>query len=551
MSILSCVLLSCPFLALRADEAPAATLLHRPDDGGVLALREMDGDGRLDLVFLQPSGFGVRYQREDGRYPAENDTELCWPGPHLAWDLVDLDLDGRFEIVTLSGEGEVHAWRPGADRAFGEGSLLLESRSYLPHGISQMRFVRDIDGNGLADFVLPAAGVFRIHLQEPVGTWSGGIEIEYEAEVEYQVGDPEDLDGRFGQLLRIPWFKLEDVDGDGLQDLVSRTEERVDFHLARPELSATPSWTLDLVALQGDRGKSDEIDLDDLFANIDMGVKWSLVELDGKAPRDLLIQLGGTIKTYLGGSVTGTTERPDQVLKLSGNLLHFFARDVQGDELPDLQLVRGEQISLGRVLRWLILPGSLDFELFTYQNDDGAFRRKYTRRNTVSLKIPRLLSLIEDVEEISDEVECQRKIPARRADLDGDGVADDVVDVQGGEVLFFSGCAPAEDERLRSLQEGDIEVMLEKFVLDDVDAMEDGGTKTIDLGEVREWNFSPGATLRRAHEGLEPRLRTPAPADEGDFQLRPRDLNGDGRDDVVLWVQLPDESYLVQFLVFP
>jgi hypothetical protein len=214
-----------------------------------------------------------------------------------------------------------------------------------------------------------------------------------------------------------------------------------------------------------------------------------------------------------------------------------------------LQLLRGERISLGRVLRWLILPGSLDFELFVYRNDSGVFSRRPTRQNTVALEIPRLLSLIDDAEEITEEIKRQRKIPARRADLDGDGDADDVIDVIDGEILFFDSCAPHEDERYRSLREGDVEGMVEAFVIDDIDAMEDGETKTIDFGEVREWHFSPSAVLRGSHEGAVPFLRAPAAAEKGDFHLRPLDLDGDGRDDVVIWLERPDGSHLVQFLV--
>lgn len=551
MFFTSCALFCALFQFPAPDAPPASTVLHRPAGDGLLALRELDGDGRLDLVLLRPSGFGVRFQRDDGCFPADQDTQRPWPAAHLAWDLVDLDRDRRFELVTLSGEGRVVAWRVGEDRELDEGTLLLESRSYLPLGVGQMRFARDIDGDSLADFVLPAGGTFRIHLQGPAGHWNEPIEIEYDAEVDYQVGDPSKLDGRFGQSLRIPWFSLEDVDGDGLGDLVSRTEECVDFHLARPELAATPTWSLDLAALEESGRRSADLDLDDLLSNIDLGVEWELADIDGRAPRDLLVQVGGTLKVWLGGSVTGTARSPDQVLKLSGNVLHFFTRDVQGDALPDLQLVRGEKVSLGRVLRWLILPGSLDFDLFTYRNEGGAFSRKPTKTNTVELEIPRLLSVLDDLEEFGDEIDLQRKIPATRAALDSDGVMDDVVDVQGGEVLFFADCALSVDERYESLEKGDVEAVVERFVLEDVDAMEDGETKTIDLGEVRGWSWSAGSVLRAACEGREPKLRLAAPTAEGDFHVRALDLNSDGRDDVVLWVKLPDESFLVQLIVFP
>jgi len=546
--------LLCLLAAPCGDNArePVVSIVALDDDGDKLALREVDGDGRLDLIQIEQAGFGFRFMLEDGSYSPAFDAYLPWPGDHLAWDIVDLDGDGTHEVVTLASTGEVRSWRPGLAGGPGEGELVLASRSYLPHGVSRMRFVRDIDENGRADLVLPAAGQFRIHLQGEDGSWAEVIEIEYEAEIDYRVGDPESLESEFGQSLRIPWFSMDDVDGDGTNDLISLSADRADFHLARPELSATPTWSLELTSAAAEEsGSNGGFDIDDLFSNLDQGVKWRIEELDGEAPRDLVVQDGSTIKTYLGGSVRGASGRPDQVLKISGNLLHYFLRDIEGDPHPELQLLRVEQVGLGQALRWLVLPGSLDFELFTYRNEQGRFSRKPTRRNQVALKIPRLVSLVDDLEELEEEIERQRRIPARRMDLDGDGERDDVVDIRAGRVLFFLGCAAPADSRFESLQSGSVDAMLDSFLLEDLDRLESGETRTIDLGGYAEWNYSPASILRESTQGVEPWLETKALGKDVDFEVRTRDLDSDGRDDVITWTQLDSGEYLVQFLVLP
>jgi hypothetical protein len=474
---------------------------------------------------------------------------LSWPNLHLAWDLVDLTGNGLFEILTLHGDGRVTAQGVSALGVFQEPRLLVESRSYLPRGVTRMRFARDVNGDGLADFVLPAAGIFRIYIQDDSGSFGEPMEIEYEARVEHEVGDPSQLDSVFGQEISIPFFTLEDVDGDERIDLVSKTRDRVDFHLASPDISATPTWSLNLLELESSLPKRDGVNLDDLMSNIDGGVRWSLENVDGVAPRDLVVQLGGTLRIYRGGSVTGLSRAPDQVLKVSGNLLMHFLRDAQGDDLPDLQLLRGERISLGRVLRWLILPGSLDFEFFTYVNEEGTFSRKPTRRNTISLKVPRLLSLMDDVEGIDELVVEQMAIPAKRADLDGDGAASDVVDIVDGEILYFPGIAPEEDLALRSLQRGELGELLDRFILDDVNRLEDGESQVIDLGNMMDWNFSPALALRKACQGEKPSLVVKGGFDGIQPALRVLDLDGDGRDDVVAWVTIGDESNLLKLLV--
>lgn len=541
-------LLAC--LALGSSErALQSSVVLLPGDGSIVALRALRQAGLRDLLMLTPAGVEVRPQDASGTFAADPSDTLVWPSEHLAWDVVDLEGDGLFELVLLHGDGLVTLHSVDGEGHFREPRELLQSQSYLPRGVSRMRFARDVNADGRTDLVLPAAGIFRVHVQDDAGSFAPPLEIEYEADVRYAVGNPGALDSEFSQVLRIPFFSLEDIDGDGVQDLVSRTQERVEFHLARPTISSEPSWSLDLVALAASLPKRDGVDLDDLISNLDQGVKWSVADVDGVAPRDLVLQLGATMRVYLGGSTTGTAQDPDQVLKISGNLLHYFLRDVGGDGLPELQLLRGERISLGRVLRWLILPGSLDFEFFTYENTAGEFSRKPTRRNTVTLQIPRLLSLMDEVDELEQSVEAQLAIPAVRADLEGSGQAADVVDLVEGELRFYRGIAPPEEARFRALQQGDLSALLEELVLDDVNELEDGGTKTIDLGDVVNWNFSPGVALRQATSDREPAFTAKSALAGEEPHLRALDLDGDGRDDLLAWVELEDGSTLLQLFV--
>ncbi|MFT7670473.1 MAG: hypothetical protein ACI8X5_003182, partial [Planctomycetota bacterium] len=370
-------------------------------------------------------------------------------------------------------------------------------------------------------------------------------------DVDYRMGDPKRLDSRFGQSLRIPWFSMEDVDGDGSTDLVSQTVDRIDFYLAQPKLSATPTWTLDLVGLAPTSKGGRDVDLDDLFSNLEQGVKWRIMDLDGVLPRDLVIQVERTIKTYFGASAIGITKSPDQVLKISGNLMHFFLRDVSGSRLPDLQILRAEKVGLGQVLRWLLIPGGLEFDFFTYENTEGVFSRKPTRRNQIALELPRLISFIDDVDEIEAEVSRQREIPARRMDLDGDGANDDVLDIVDGKVLFFHNCAGPEDERLASLVSGSITEMIDQFMLKDLDRLKDGETRTVDLGGYETWSFSPGGRLREACAGKEPLFQAPALSPEGKFEVAVKDLTGNGRDDAVIWTRLESGEFLIQLLTLP
>ncbi|MCP3918497.1 MAG: VCBS repeat-containing protein [bacterium] len=513
----------------------------------VLALRDFDGDGDSDLLRIDDAGVSLRFFAK-GHFPPEDDLHLAWPSERVAWDLTDLDGDGTSEVMMITDGREVRIWRP-TPAGFGDSELLLEASSYLPAGVSRMDFARDVDGDGMSDIVLPESGRYRIHLRREEG-WAAPIEVAFEPKISYTLGNPRSLSSKFGQSVSLPWFSVEDIDGDGHVDLVSRLSDEVAFHIARGGLPAEPTWTLDLAGLRDQLPDRGDFDFDDLLSNIPMRVEWRIADLDGKAPNDLVLMLGSTFKVYWGGSVTGPNRSPDQLLKSSGNVLHFFVRDVLGDGLPELQISRGERISLGRVLRYLILPGKVDFDLFTYQNDEGTFSMTPTKRATLSLAIPRLLSLMND-DELEVAVEAQLEIPALRTAFDDDGVRDDVVDLRDAHLVVYTGCAPdPADVKGRNFEHDDFDAQIEELVLKDLDELEDGGTHTVDLGALEEWILTIGAELRAACEGKKPLVKHALLADAEDRELFLRDVDGDGRDDYVVIEERKDEVF-VTFLVRP
>lgn len=541
-----------PFSQGPFSETPFSQTVVRLSQGReALALRDFTGDGAQDLLRIDGEGLALFPLGPDGTFASEPSAVLPWPEGRVGWDLSDLDGDGTVEILLLVEGRSVRLHRLDADGAFDAGREVLQAVSYLPAGVSRVRFTRDVDGDGRADLVLPGAGAQRIFLARPEG-WAPPLEIAYEVEVHTMVGQPESLSSSFGQTVRVPWFRLEDVDGDGRRDLISETSERVAFHLADPELGSEPTWVLDLVALRAELPRRSGIDLDNLLSVVGERVTWRLADLDGRAPRDLIVALGAKFRVYMGGAREGPVGTPDQVLKSSGNVLQSFVRQVEGSPLPELQIVRGERIGIGRVLRTLILPGHLDFDIFTYRNERGVFSRKPTRRYTVTFEIPRLLAFIDEAEGLEDRISQQFEVPAQRlprvpgAPAEGD----DVVDVGGEELLVFAGRAPAPifGETFRE-GERDVDFLVEGFFLEDLDARGDGAQRTLDLGDVRTYDFAPGAILRRACAGATAAARHPLAVEAGKVsELLTPDLDGDGRSDVIV-VGEDEDEWVVQFLV--
>jgi hypothetical protein len=508
------------------------------------ALRDLDGDGRRDLLAIGLDGLALRRLRDDGSFPAADDSTLAWPAETVGWTLADLEGDGRTEVLLLVEGRFVRAVRAGADGVLAAGEPLLEQPGgFLPRGIRRVNFVRDVDGDGRPDLVLPGNGRFLIHLNRPEGL-QPAIPVGFRAEIGLELGDPSRLDGRFAQDVQIPWFQLLDVDGDGDTDLVSETGDQVQVHLAAPELPQQPSWTLDLAALRADQPAHEKVDLDNLRGNIEPQVNWRTADLDGTPPHDLVLQTGGTFRVYAGGSTGPALDAPTQVLKASGNVLYFLLRDTGGDGRPELQILRAGTVSLGDALRLLVIPGSLDFDVFTYRDVWGTpeaergevFARRPTTRTTVALRIPALLGFLDDVEELQGQYELRLLVPAVNACLHDDGVFDDVVDVQGDALAFWNAAVP---DRFGTgiaarLQSFDADDLLEAYVERELDSLGDGGRKEISLEDIRKLLDTPGWDLRQAVAGRPPDATLPLAVPGDGARLRVEDLDGDGRSDLVV-----------------
>ncbi len=431
--------------------------------------------------------------------------------------------------------------------------------------------MREVYGDGRGVLVIPSPDSLAIYLaQDPDAagcSYAAPLVVAYESSVETRVGNPERAGAKVGQSVRLPWVRTEDIDGDGHTDLVSRLEREVHFHLAPGGiLSPIPSWTLDLAALEAELPKLDGIQFSDLLTHAGRGVDWRVADLDGVAPSDLVLRVGGSLRVYLGGAARGPVGRATQVLRSSGNVLFFFLRDVDGDGREDLQLLRSEGLSLARILRWLIFPGTLEFDLYTYENvatgksvatdDTGAderivFTKRPTRRQGVDLAIPRLASFEGRSDEIEAQMESDFAVPARRFRL-GPGAADVVDLIDGRLVVHIDPPLAGVPELPR--EGGAAMAWIEALILDDLDRQGDGGRRKIDLSDPATFRVAEGALLREACAGRPPTLVRPlSDAPQGDDERTPqllsRDLDGDGLEDLIV-VRRSEQGYGLEFLVW-
>jgi hypothetical protein len=80
--------------ATAAGQEFASSTYAVPASTTRLALRDMDGDGRRDLLAVDHDGLALRRLHADGTLAGEDESTFAWPSDTTGWALADLDGDG-------------------------------------------------------------------------------------------------------------------------------------------------------------------------------------------------------------------------------------------------------------------------------------------------------------------------------------------------------------------------------------------------------------------------------------------------------------------------
>ncbi len=507
-----------PVLALAALPQVPGEVRLEPEPTH-LAILDLDGDGGADLVRVRKGA--LAWSGADGV-----EREIPLPGEAGLWSVVDLDGDGRDEFATLVDGESLQVLAVGEDGVFAWQVVVPElgAGGLLPRGHRPCELMRDVDGDGRADLIVPMADRVRLWFGGADGLVAGP-ELRTSSALGLAVDrrpGRRDLLGRVSRTLRLPPLAMRDLSGDGRPDLLLQDGKGIFQYIAGPEgLPLEPSAEVDLGRFE-EKVPPPRFDAGNVAGLAKQGVWEHWADLDQDGADDLVVLAGGTVIIYLGGEAGLDLRRPRDQLPTAGNVLYAFTAKVDADDYPDLVLLRVEDVSLARMLTWIVFSFSVDFDLLAYEGlGNGRFRKRpMPQSKSLELKSPSLLDLFRG----RDAADALRRTVARLADFDGDGRATDLVLLDpDGRLRGWRGLVedPAVLERAgdRFLRD----LLQREKVLD------------LDVDTLIGWLLGRASLLVQLAESRPPDFERPAPEGwELPQTLAVADFDGDGRDEVLV-----------------
>lgn len=497
-----------------------------------LVVADLNGDNLNELITVINDGIRIYFQRAAGFDFETGFSEIDFSDQAVGWDLsANYGDEEHASIIALVNGSEAFAWHI-------EGETIQEPQlikaglpGFLSKGVNRLYFSRDINGDNNEDLIIPGAGNLHVFIAARNSEYQNGLAIKSENRMRTSL-QSDSLERRTGQTVRIPFMELRDVNSDGFDDLISRTDERLDVFLADEIGEAyfpnQATYSLDIAAIEERLGgfDIDNLDFSNLTGVLALTHEEVLDDVDGDGIEDLLLREGGKVSLFGGTSAGMDLEQPRQVLRSGGNVLSTFLYDENDDGLKDLWLWRVEPISVGDIFVWLALSGSVAIEAFIYPNDGERFARRPNRKLTVNLRFPsviRLATTFQDLASEARETQTDDFVPTNVGNLDAAIDQEDLLVLVNSQVELFLNSIDPEDDS-------------DSF-LSALDYSRDRDNYEINIREIID-NISIGGNphLELVNE-RNPDLAIPLDTAVENGDIVPVRLNADSLDDVIVFTQ--------------
>lgn len=451
--------LLCLFMSPRAEVNAAEFEQSRfrfPASSEAVLVADVNGDQREDLITVVGNSLRLFLQQETGFDFEQGYVDIDFQASSIGWDLhTAFSANGAASIVTLLDGNRIAVWSVQGDTVQEPQILLNNLPGFLPRGINRLHFLRDVNNDGAIDFIVPGAGQLQLLINNGDNEFQAPLAIASPTRLRTALNNDR-FNRSAGQAIVIPQMELRDVNNDQADDLIARTNERLDVFIANKGsnnyFSTTPSYSLDIAAIEEELGEFDidNLDFSNLTGVLALTHEEILDDVTGDGIADLVLREGGKVSLFSGTATGMNLELPNQVLRSGGNVLSTFLYDENEDGQKDLWLWRVEPISVGDVFVWLALSGSIAIEAFVYPNEGERFARRPARRLTVNLRFPsvmRLANAYQELDSAAESLSADQINPNRAATLGGATTQQDLMVLIDNRIdVFFDTIEPEEDE---------------------------------------------------------------------------------------------------------
>lgn len=363
------------------------------------ALVDTDGDGRVELLLVTAAGQVQRHQLVDGRFTAAGSLQLADP-EHSLLAFADLLPAPGAELVVADRSGTA-AWR----WADGQGQpaaepLVRRARCLLPLLRPQISpFVQDLNRDGRLDLVLPAASGIVPFLQDPptdgAPTFRALPTLPARARIDLDTSGR--LSGERQGSLVIPAIESADLDGDGRPDLISRDGQVHQFVLQDGDGGFTRKVEVDLRQFEDSTPAATMA----LGSTLVLGERQQLErgDIDGDGIPDFVIAHRRKVWTFLGGK-QGPQFTKARTQAVADDISTLLVVDLDADNQSDLLTAQLQLPGAGALLLGLVQSLDIDIKFVGYRAESGAFANAPTWRRTLTLRVPPLLSLLGQAQEL-------------------------------------------------------------------------------------------------------------------------------------------------------
>jgi hypothetical protein len=369
-------------------------------------LADTDGDGRAELVLVAADGqldrHGLRAENGASGFAPMGSLRLRDP-THSLLACRDIAQAPGLELVVADSRGTTWLPWPDANGTPEPRSLARAARFLLrldrPH---EAPFVQDLDRDGRLDLLLPTLQGCTPFLQQPPA--DGSQDPQFRALPPLSLPVQVNLDASNGTLddehqmsLVIPQVDTADLNGDGRPDLLTHDGSKHGFHLQQASGGFAPPIEVDVMQFQDSTPSATVAPGSTLV----LGDKPMLQrgDVDGDGIPDFVIAHRRKVWTLLA-SKAGPQFTKARTQAVADDVTGMLLVDLDEDRRADLLSFQVQLPGIGSLLLGLVQSIDIDIKAVGYRSEGGAFASIPAWRRTVTLRIPPLLTLLSQQEQI-------------------------------------------------------------------------------------------------------------------------------------------------------